>query len=90
MSARLLLVLVAVAAVAALLLVAPMGSGPATDITTPGPTWRSCAALRDLIPTASSPQQRSDLEFAYWRYCRDKSAWEQEQERWQRSTETTR
>ena len=61
---------------------------PPQDITSgPGPTWRSCAALRDLIPTASNPQQRSDLESSYWRYCRNQTPYEQEQERYERSTE---
>jgi hypothetical protein len=62
---------------------------PPEEITSPGPTWRSCAELRELIATASGPDRES-LQFDYWRYCRDKSAYEQEQERWQRSTETTR
>ena len=84
---RLLLVLVAAAMVASVLLVGWGFQARPTDITSPGPTWRSCAALRDLIPTASSPQQRSNLEFAYWRYCRDKTPYEQEQERYERSTE---
>jgi hypothetical protein len=84
---RLLLILLTAAVVMSLLLVGWGFRGGPPDITSPGPTWRSCAALRDLIPTASNSQQRSNLEFAYWRYCRDKSAFEQEQERYERSTE---